>query len=151
MSVQWTSTSSIHYWMTLIKMAMLMYLFCIYRPHLHCWVAMLGQGLSLLWAGTGWESCGAELVSATGAHLTELANSSAQEKQNNKRRTVKGGKTDLCLRVRAADLDVLLPLPPSKREIHFEPHHTFVYANGTAFLKAHNAQVKQQDNVIIDQ
>lgn len=58
-----------------------MYLFCIYTPHPRCWVAMLGRGLSLLWAGTGWESCAAGQVSEPGVHWTKLANSTAHREE----------------------------------------------------------------------
>lgn len=62
-----------------------LYLFCIYTPHPHCWVAMLGQGLSLLWAGTGWESCAAGQVSELGARSTKLANSTAHREEAKER------------------------------------------------------------------
>lgn len=62
------------------------YLFCIYMPRPHCSVAILGQGLSPLWAGTGWESCAAGLVSGSGAHWIMLANSTVHRDKGKERK-----------------------------------------------------------------
>lgn len=65
-----------------------MYLFCICKPRPRCWAAILERGLSLLWAGTEWESCAAGLVWESGAHWTTLASSAAgREMERKKKRT----------------------------------------------------------------
>lgn len=86
-------------------------LFCKYRPHLHCWAAMLGQGLSLLWAGIEWESGGAAQVSGLNAHWIKLSNLTVPQRRQERRKHCQ-------VRWDKEEVSSSLKMPSTHRNLH---------------------------------